>query len=145
VEFFGRINFMNEPIKTKTRVFKLLSFVLFVLAILHFLGVKFYLDWVYSWYDMVLHFLGGVAVGLFAIWVFEHISGYNLWTNIRILIWGLVMVLTVGVLWEIFEIYVGFTDFGDGMQYVTDTISDLVLDSVGGILGLIYGLKTRNE
>jgi len=118
---------------------------LFVLAVLYFFDVQFYLDWIYWWYDMVLHFLGGVTVGLFALWGFEHFSDFNPQSKVRVLIWGVVLVLIVGVLWEWFELYVGFTMLDDGMEYVVDTISDLILDTLGAILTLVYGFKLKDE
>ena len=47
-------------------------------------------------------------------------------------------VLLVGLVWELWELFVGFTDVvKDG----GDTFIDLVMDTLGGITAFIYGKK----
>ena len=42
--------------------------VLIGIALLHICGVFFYLYWHFWWYDIVLHFLGGLWVALMALY-----------------------------------------------------------------------------
>lgn len=130
---------------TKTKLFKTVSILLFIIAVLHLVGVKFYLDWTYWWYDMLLHFLSGGVVGLASLWVIKTFFNSDLWSKPRIIIWALVSVFTVGVLWEVFELYVGFTLLEDGMEYVSDTLSDICLDLAGGFIGLACGFGLKDE
>lgn len=47
-------------------------------------------------------------------------------------------VLIVGLAWELWEIFVGFTDIIDDR---IDTIVDLIMDFIGGYLAFIYARK----
>ena len=60
------------------------------------------------------------------------------WRIIFIAMFG---ALIVGVAWEIFEVYFGVTSFSDGVVYVRDTASDLLMDLVGGFSGSLYARK----
>lgn len=126
---------------TKTSLFKTAAILLFIIALMHFVGVKFYLDWFYWWYDMVLHFLGGVVVGMFSLVFIKKTVDLSTWTNNKIITRAIFSTLVIGLLWEVFELSVGTASFSDGMAYVTDTSSDLILDIVGSFFGSLYGIK----
>ena len=53
----------------------------------------------------------------------------------------IVMALIIGLLWEVYEIYFGLTFFSDGIIYVRDTASDLILDTCGGFFGALYSYR----
>ncbi len=50
----------------------------------------------------------------------------------------LILVLAVGILWELFELSIGSTTLSDGWLYVLDTGSDLSMDLLGGLIGVFY-------
>ena len=50
--------------------------------------------------------------------------------------------ILVGVLWEIFELHFGITLLSDGIIYIRDTASDLIMDISGGLLGVVYSYKS---
>ena len=56
-------------------LFMLWTFVLVVIATLHILALEFSLYWLYPWFDIMVHFLGGLFTALFALWLFFE-SGY---------------------------------------------------------------------
>jgi hypothetical protein len=98
-----------------------------------------YLDIVLSfsnkimWWDSLEHFLGGVSVGFFALWL-GSIFG------IRVsLITCVAFVFCVGVAWEIMEVMLGVGQ-SIYMSYWADTVKDIVCDCVGG---LVAGLSMR--
>ena len=104
------------------------------IAALHFLAINYYLYWMFWWYDIILHFLGGVFSGLFVLWL-RYFSGYlgahAVPTLPRVFLFVGVSVLIVGIGWEVFEWVVGETFRMEG--YWKDTIVDVVLDLLGGI------------
>ena len=110
-------------------------FLIFFIFFLNYLAMKFY--WYSSiWYfDMVMHFLGGIWLGLALIWFFK--IGEISFKSIFYLILG---VLLIGVLWEIFEIIIDETITGNSFN-ILDTISDILFDLAGGSLALLYFLK----
>lgn len=106
---------------------KLLFFQLYTalaIGVLHFLGFRFSLYWLFPWYDVIQHFLGGAFVAIVAIWFLAEQE-----KNPRLLlVFG--SVLAVGVAWEVFEVIAGIPRESN---YVFDTSLDLVMDVVGAV------------
>jgi hypothetical protein len=100
-----------------------------VVAILHWIasGEGYY--WTVEWYDFMMHFLGGVWVALFGLWVSHTTYGAKLrpFASARNLI---LFTLFVGVAWELFEIFAGFSNTAIA-GYRADTIYDLIMDTAG--------------
>lgn len=109
-----------------TLLFLAVLFTVFTLS-LYVIGLEQSLFWKFHWYDTALHFLGGVSAGFGAAWFFSTFRQYNFF------IAGLLGVVAVGVIWEIFEVVVGFPREAN---YVVDTATDIVMDMVGGMLSL---------
>ena len=125
-----------------------------IIALLHFFALKFYLYWSIWWFDIVVHFLGGVWVGLIIMWFF-FFSGFiyknvNLVKNSKIFFITIVSVIVVGVLWEIWEVWADLISIDD-IGYFLDTPLDIVMDTLGGTTAFVYakisgkGLSSRNE
>ncbi|MBX4198422.1 hypothetical protein KW782_03755 [Candidatus Parcubacteria bacterium] len=116
---------------------KMMSFGLIVLlAALYTLGLYFQLYWRLTWYDRMLHLLGGFWVGFVA-------SGFIFFDRFvsrrlsRAIVVGIVSAIIVGTVWELFELIVGFTALIDP-TYAADTMSDFICDIIGGIAGACY-------
>lgn len=105
-------------------------FVLSALAFLYFLGLLLYLEWVFWWYDIVLHFLGGVWVALA---LYTAIVYFGQTPAAAGVIGGLII---VGILWEIFELAIGAPREAN---YFLDTSLDLLMDVLGGFFGFLIG------
>ena len=93
--------------------------------------------WEYPWFDVVMHFLGGVSVASFMIWIHNRlVPQASVWVVV------LVGLLVVGVSWEIFE---WFAKTPTEADYVIDTITDLVMDVVGAVLvtGMYFVWKRK--
>lgn len=107
------------------------------LAVTHYLAIEFYLYWLYLWFDMPMHFLGGVTVALGYLSVRDFIVSLPLW--LFKFVPTIFFVLLVAVSWEVFEFWTGLTT--DEALYVNDTLSDLVLGVLGGTLGYLVGKR----
>ena len=108
-----------------------------LLWVLNFVALKFYLYWTLGWYDIMMHFLGGLTLGVLAIGLF------NLEARGRknfLLIFGFVIILSVG--WEVAEYIKGIAVFGD-QSYALDTTKDLIMDTIGMVTA--YFLILRNQ
>ena len=121
----------------------ILNFILLIaIGLLNFIATHFYLYWIFWWFDIPIHFLGGFWVGSMAIWFF-FFSGFIGW-NIKITSKGrvfyisLMSAIIVGLLWEIFEIYA--TAVIIDKNYPLDTIIDIVMDILGASGAAIYVL-----
>ncbi len=122
----------------KKPLFKLFLFLLIAAALLHILAAQFYIYWTVSWFDMVVHFTAGASVGVASVLLLENF--YKNTQTRRIIFTSLLLVLIVGILWEIFELLIGSTFLSDGWAYVFDTASDLSMDIFGGFLGITYAI-----
>lgn len=108
-----------------------------LLLIGHLVALKFSIYWTVEGYDSVMHAFGGFIGSLMVIYVLQKIgiSPQSLPKKIILFLFVIVSVIAVGSIWELWEIFVGFTDpFTDAV----DTISDLIMDTIGSIIGFIY-------
>lgn len=105
--------------------------------------------WNYWWFDMVMHFSGGVFVGLSVLYIYFH-SGYvspRHHQALFIILFALALGALIGVLWEFFEfgidLYTQKTINGITVmnQKVGDTLSDLFFDMFGAVSGSLAFLK----
>jgi len=94
---------------------------------------------------MVLHFLGGavVAMGGVATWLYLFPETNSDIT--KIILTALFWVIFIGILWELYEVHFGITFLSDGIVYVRDTASDLIMDICGGIFGVLYTLRLSSK
>ncbi len=109
-----------------------------MLAGTHFLALTFFLYWKLWWFDVVMHFFGGitVALGFFTLKdLVRQIPDRFLYV-VPIMAGALFVILA----WEIFEYQFGLFK-SDG--YVVDTVTDIVLGLVGAFLGFLLGHKLR--
>jgi hypothetical protein len=90
-------------------------------------GVRESLFWIYPWYDIMLHILGGLVMGSWAIAVVERL-GMRSFDALKLI---LGIVLAGALLWEVFEYIVGFNS-GEG--YVADTLADITNGLLGALL-----------
>jgi hypothetical protein len=112
----------------------LIVFLMFFVFFIDKLADKFY--WYNSiWYlDMIMHFLGGLWVGLFFIYIYYYRASKNLVFKI------IFSVLLVGISWEIFE-FITFNMIGRTPFDYLDTLADIFFDLSGGLLAILYLFK----
>jgi len=118
-----------------------------ITAILHFIALKTSLYWSTDWFDILMHFLGGVTAGL-GVFFFAFATGLLRGNNIskHLLFWFVLLgALVIGISWELWELFVGFTDITTDLP---DTLIDIVMDAVGAICAYAIGkryLVTNNQ
>lgn len=120
----------------KSKLFWTQFALLLVVVALYAVGLYWYLFWRIWWYDMPMHFLGGLWVGLCTGWLLE-------WFQVprRRDITIFLASLAVGVAWEVFEYAVGLTRGEIG--FVFDTAHDLLNDVAGGLLAALIITRLR--
>jgi hypothetical protein len=96
-------------------------------AATHWFAVQATLYWYYWWFDILMHFWGGmmVALGVHMLCSFSFVPCRPTW-----LVMLLVLLLVTGV-WEVFEWSVGLFD---PISHFRDTSTDIVVGFSGGIL-----------
>ena len=119
-----------------------------VIGVLHIVATEFFLYWTLPWFDNLLHFLGGLWVGLSSIW-YIYFSGFSGKFTVKLnkrnlLTVSIASVIVICVLWEIFEIYAGVLSFVE--NYPLDTSTDLLMDTLGAAVASVYtALKFKNN
>jgi hypothetical protein len=96
-----------------------------VLAVAQQFAFAYFLYWRFWWFDVLMHFGGGLVCGLMA-----RAMGLKKFTHI------VAVVLSVGVMWEVYEVVIGISM--TELRYTTDTAKDLAMDIFGVIVA--YGI-----
>lgn len=114
-----------------------------IIGIFHIIALKFFLYWSISWFDNLMHFLGGFWFGIISVWFF-FFSGYagrfTFYSSARnIFFVSTASAIAIGLLWEIFEIYAGVPLFVT--DYSFDTSIDLLMDTLGAVAASAYVIK----
>jgi len=110
---------------------------------LHYLGVFKNLNVSLSFYDMVLHFLGGALASLTIIVFFKN-------RGISRPVFVFTAVMIIGVFWEIFEMLIDIFmtpnfHFPINMRNVSDSLSDLFFDGLGSVFLIIISNAFRKH
>jgi hypothetical protein len=109
---------------------RLIPFFLFLsalFAVVHLIATAGSLYWYYWWLDVVMHFWGGLLLGL-GVHALSKLKSISVTPTLAVT--AAVLVTTV-ISWELFE---WFTGLYNPASYVLDTIQDLSLGLSGGLL-----------
>jgi len=117
-------------------IFFLISFSLF--AVIHVIALQLFLYWHYLWFDIPMHFLGGiiVALGVFTLHDLKVFVPSRYLTPVAVVL----MVVIVALVWEVFELYIG-TPIEE--NFVIDTLTDLGMGILGGLIGYSIGTNIK--
>ena len=119
----------------RQKLLKYLVILMFFIFGLDYLGRTFYWYSAIWYFDIITHFLSGVWVGMFFIYLF--IRKGKQANAIKILL----SVLFIGILWEVFE-FIVYQRLGGIPFNILDTLLDIFFDFLGGSLALLYFLKS---
>lgn len=110
-----------------------------VLLVVHVLCLKLYLYWLFSWIDIPVHILGGsvVALGVFTAYDLRLPLPQRWLAFVPVFLF----VLVVALAWEVFEIETGIKI---DTNYVADTLTDIFMGLLGGVVGYFVGNRLYN-
>jgi ABC-type enterochelin transport system permease subunit len=109
-------------------LFTLQAIVLVTTAVLHAAGLFLFLQYYFWWYDIMLHFLGGLWVALAFQWYADAQK------RLVLIIPTILVVILVGIGWEVFELLIGAPREDN---FMFDTSLDILMDAIGGIVGYV--------
>jgi len=119
----------------------LYAFTIFIgvqLLVMHVLALQFYLYWLVWWFDLLVHFVGGIWL------VFAGASLYRIQTghkdsSVKLSV-VLLCALGIFVLWEGFGIFVS-----GGLKegWVADTLTDTLCGILGVLVGYFVSLRIK--
>ncbi|MCI0619930.1 hypothetical protein L0Y40_02780 [Candidatus Wolfebacteria bacterium] len=107
------------------------------IGILHHFALANFWYWTIWWIDVVMHTLGGVVLGLAALWFLLSVHRVQSWPPRRVFVVVLGVVFAVGVAWEFFEFFAKL--FVQG-HFFPDTVLDIFADVAGGLVAFAYYL-----
>jgi hypothetical protein len=116
-------------------------------AVLHYLALVNFLYWNVSWFDILMHFLGGVTMGFLALFVFftsNYLPGFAKFKYNKLVVFYIVISFTmvIGLGWELWEIFYDMTDI---MMDKADSILDLIMDFIGALVVVGFDFKQRKS
>ena len=122
----------------------ILILLILAISVFHNYATIHFIYWQYLWTDLVVHYFSGLWValaGFFAVHYWLH-KGSK--TNIFLIFFStIICAVLVGVFWEIFEFGMGIVLYSS--QYVTDTLSDILMDFIGGASGFLIIMLLRKK
>ncbi len=119
----------------RQKLIKPLIYLISFIFITNFLANKFYWYSAVSYFDMIMHFLGGFWVALLCVYLYPFKE-----KSPNVVLEVLAFVLLVGVGWEIYEMLVNSVAAQNPFDYL-DTGSDLFFDLFGGSMAIFYFYK----
>ncbi len=124
---------MYNAVMDRKKLIKRLTYLILFIFVINFLANKLY--WYSSiwWFDMPMHFLGGFWIISLYLFSSQKIS-------IKLIFKILLLVLIVGIGWEIFEVLVNDIVSQNPFNAL-DTFSDIFFDLSGGAMATLYFFK----
>ncbi len=110
-----------------------------ILAGLHALATYHNLYFYIWWFDIPMHILGGVLVGVAVLYAYHFVFVKASLDKNKRTTWLILLasVFFVGVGWEYFEFAKGIT-FNMIGSYRTDVLKDIIMDMLGGTFSGVY-------
>lgn len=122
----------------QARTFPLILVVLIVvIAIVNGFADYYYWYWRMRWFDMPMHFAGGVWLAGTVAWWRYFRRETAMVSFFHILATCLVAALGIGFLWEVFEAWLSFVTVGH-INAMPDTLGDLLFDTIGGTTVAVF-------
>ncbi|MEY2641306.1 MAG: hypothetical protein RL150_699 [Candidatus Parcubacteria bacterium] len=112
-----------------------------IVAVMHYVALTLFLYWRTEWFDVVMHFAGGFLIGLLAALLFYASGIFSFPREHKGSVFAVVLgsVLVVGLGWELWELFLGFTNV---IADQVDTMQDIGMDILGGTAAFLYAKKS---
>lgn len=114
---------------------------------LHYIASTRHLYWYIYEFDSVVHFLGGLAIAKFFLWLYFFSGGFNppKRSLAKFFLVAIIGTMLMSVFWEIFELFLGEAEVQQA-EYAYDTMMDFVMDLLGAVVACFYGyIKEYNR
>lgn len=140
------MTYLSPTRSPKSILYKMALLVVGIFVVNSF-ALQFSWYWVFWWFDMPMHFLGGLFLGGLSLYIYSHYvlkNNQKKWSLYRWFRMVLLFVLSFGVLWEFYEFFIDYflkhTD-----NNILDTLSDVFFDTAGGMSAFLYFLIRSTE
>jgi VanZ family protein len=113
-------------------IYLLSGVIAIILLVSHLFGMDG-LYYAYDWYDIPMHIVGGITLGLLAYQLSHSLKDVSHFSWRKIIL----AIILIGLAWEIFESMFGIAGAPVGTyEYYFDTIKDLINDTLGAFIGM---------
>jgi hypothetical protein len=125
--------------KTLKNQLYLVLFLLIILFIFNNIAAELSLYWIYRWFDLPMHFIGGALISWLSYIVYAWWrKDYNIpW------IYAVVFSFGLGLIWEVIEFYYKVAQLVP--DYMLDSTKDILVDMVGGLVVYLAWDKISNK
>lgn len=109
---------------------------IFVIAVVDAMALRYHLFYTLPWFDIPLHLLGGLWVSLFILWYYSIFRNNNARIEERggMFIFALSGTFAVALAWELFEYTINAYIVLDKYDMI-DTFKDLLMGMIGATVG----------
>lgn len=122
---------------SKWRLLLIIFILSIAIGVFHTLAIELNWYWIWRWFDIPMHILGGIIIALLAYFLLIALENPNpaSWYAFVIMV-GVTVVVGLG--WELFELYFEVT-FERTAGF--DTLKDMVMDVIGAVIawGVLMG------
>jgi hypothetical protein len=127
---------------SKRKLIKEALILVLMIGVINVVASYFHWYWSIWWFDMPVHFMGGVFVAMLTIYILYKRIGVSMASkqNLKVLLIILAGTFVFGFLWEIFEFFVQ-GGLNGNLANVTDSVSDMCFDLAGGIFASIMYIQ----
>lgn len=126
--------------KLKYRLFTVVA----VVFIFQMLATKFYWYDLLWYFDMPMHYMGGLFIGLLAFYLYLKAKKNVPLDLNRTILFVVIFSIIIAVGWEVFEYVVAITTRGS-VLHLLDSVSDIFFDLAGASTAVIYTLFKINN
>lgn len=103
-----------------------------------FLGKMYNIYVVFPWWDLFLHFISGILIGIVGLWLLSFLVSQNIFKNLSPMfksIYVFMIATSSSALWEMFE-FAGdrLLGFNSQLDSLVDTMGDICICVLGGFL-----------
>jgi len=114
-----------------------LVFLIIAIAVVNGFAESYYWYWRMRWFDMPMHFAGGVWLAGTALWLWYRAENEVTIRFLKIFAICLGAAFGIGLAWELFEAGLGLMTVGH-INDMADTLGDLLFDILGGTTVAIW-------
>ena len=136
----------NLNMKNLSILRKNILFLVVAIFLINFLAMRFHWYSAVWWFDMPMHFAGGVFIFLLTFYLLSKYEKQEIFKDnlIKKLALSLISVLIIGILWEFFEQIVSLSIL-ERPIILLDSLSDMCFDMAGGSFIGLYLFRVKSS
>jgi len=131
---------MNKILNYLKTISWFFVFPVFVVIIHFILTIFFKIYLIFPWYDIPMHFIGGVSLGItyFLVLQFSQKENYIRMNGFFRILFIFALVSLTAVFWELLEFSVSYLNGWFSQGNLADTMADLFFGALGGLFTAMF-------